>query len=392
MNQAVNNPPLNSERLGQLSAVVWTGWVPPKSPYLYHGLRDLTHWTTFRCAQPKQHIGPVVPASISVKSAGYTGGDVYWTNWGSQERALLTPEGEIWSTDTGGAKYRLPEVPSQNPVRYLGGFNEKPLLAQADETWILDSDGWHEMPPSPSDSELACLRQELQIRSLVHLAFCDAVSTPDKTRMLDGTRWVEPPRHVLGLRAFPTFVEQLPHVVTQPKNMIIPTMDGWAEGDPHKPEQFFTREGERHIETYAANAINTIHAVEICLKRLIRGAGMRPMRTHELDVLFGQLTPDQQTTLEFRFATQSFTLKEIVAHGGKPPRLGDLLAFWGSKSGGMPTDTDMYTFLRYEAESIPTMLFLGAVIAAAEMMESGSEFLWPGWQRSIGAEIGWSER
>ncbi len=373
----------STERMGRLSAVVSTGWVPPKSKYLYHFLHGLTQWTSVRSVDPKQHVATIVPVSIPRE-------DVFWTNWGNQENALLTPEGIIWSARRLDSPYQLPDVPSQHPVRYLGGLNGHPLLARADETWFFASGSWHKMSP-PRGTDLYVLNQELQVRYLVHMAFCDAASNPSRTRILNGTRWVEPPRHTLSLRAFPTFVDMPPHVKTIPANLILPTMDAWIEGDPHHEEQFFDVNGQRHTETPAIAAINTVHSVELSLKRLIKSTGGKPDKVHKLDVLFRQLTPHIRTLLELGFVKQSFTVKEIISHGGPAPRLEDLLGFWGSKSGGLPTKTDMYTFLRYQATSIPTMLFLGAVETAVATMESRSGDVWPT-ERDLEAEIGWIAR
>lgn len=405
---------------GDLAEIAWTGWIPPRAQLLYHHLGSLSHWRSYRHVHSERYRAPIAPASVSVypvSSVLYQnpGGKVFQVDWDDRASALLTADGQIWVTRPSNDNYhRLPSVPSRKPVRYLGGFHGKPLMAQAETTWIFDSGTWHEvLPPKEvadrdseiefhpsrgrdiveSDSDLRVLQHELVTRLLVHYAFCDARANPGRTRLLDGTMWVFPKRFVPDIGIYPSFATsdhhpqpdrlQKPHI---PDNLLIPTSEGWFKGELDSRYLILDDwTGElRSDQTRRELVANTIARVEKSLKSLARNKGHNPWG-HRLDCLYASLPEEVRIVLEQRFAATSFTLKEIVGHGGEPVRLSEALTFWGEPPRSRANS--MYTYIRYlDESSIPTMFFLESIEIALRQVENRMS----DWDlRQIAEELGW---
>ena len=408
---------------GDLAAVTWTGWIPPRAQLLYHHFGNLSHWRSYRHVHSERYRAPVAPASVSVHPASSvlhrdSGGKVFEVGWDERATALLTADGQVWCTRPSHDNYRrLPSVPSRKPVRYLGGFHGKPLMAQAETTWVFDSGVWHEvLPPKEladrhteiefrpsrgrdivdSDSDLGALQHELVTRLLVHCAFCDAKANPDRTRLLDGNEWVFPRRFRPDIGIYPSFAtpdhhpqpDRLysPHLLD---NLLIPTSEGWIEGELDSRDLILDDRTDalRSDQTRRELVANTIARVETSLKSLARNEG-HDTWGHRLDCLYAALPEKVQVALELRFAANSFTLKEIVGHGSEPPRLSEVLTFWGRSPRNQAGS--MYTYIRYLDEpAIPTMFFLESIeiaeIALRQMENRASD-----WHlRQVAEELGW---
>ena len=389
--------------MNDIATVQWTGFRPMISE-LYHNwpFSVLNSWHCGgRTHDGRQVMAPVVPASVAVLEMlpprhfrVALDGQVFWTIWGdSPQYAVLLPDGQIWSTRRQGSQLEpMRSPPSARPIRYLGSQPRHRLLAQpgAGYPWVFDGDQWYEVLPSKREIEdvtfafqtrgctyegkyvpskgrdivendpvLLLLLKELSVRCSVHSCFEKAIAAPNKTIVMlphtYGIAWSEMAGH-----DFSFFVSgsQLP------ANLILPCMEAWVSGgdsslgngslaywpDPRPP----------HLK---GSLPDRIFEIEINLKQILKDEGKTNLRLgHRIDRLYKNLSSEMRCDLEAAFYINCPLCKEIIAHGFTPPRLSDILDFWGRGRGKC---RDAYTCVRYSKDGMmPTTFFLGAILPA----------------------------
>ena len=387
--------------MNDIATVPWTGFRPviaelyhncPFSAFLsgWHGVGQ-TH-------DGRQVTAPIVPASIAVLEMlpprnlrVAPDGQVFWTRWGDPlQDAVLLPDGQIWSTQHRHFHLKpLPNPPSAHPIRYLGSQPRHRLLAQPEtgHPWIFDEDQWYEVLPSKREIEdvafdfqirgctydgkyvpsrgrdivegdpvLLLLLKELCARSSVHCCFIRAIASPNKTIVMFP--------HVHGVAWSGATERNLPPFVSGPQlpaNLVLPCMEAWvADSSPSlgQPDMsYWPAPRPSHLE---GSLPDRIFAVETNLKQILKDEGKAGLRLgHRLDSLYNNISDEVRRDLEAAFYINSPLCKEIIAHGLTPPRLSDVLKFWGRGRGKC---RDAYTCVRYSKDGMmPTTFFLGAV-------------------------------